>query len=182
MAHQVRMRKFEPIPNGLYPAVFKSFEETKTRYGMSYFFYFEITAQVGNIAPGQSVRGLVSPQLTPKSKLARWIRAMGIEMQEDDTLDLDTLIGRQVVVEIEQVISKDQVYSNVKDVKSVQAMAAFQQPVQQQPMQQVQQQVQQAPIQQPVQQQPVQQAPVQQPVQQPATVSNINVGEDEILF
>jgi hypothetical protein len=174
MAHQVRMRKFEPIPNGLYPAVFKSFEETKTRYGMSYFFYFEITAQVGNIAPGQSVRGLVSPQLTPKSKLARWIRAMGIEMQENDTLDLDTLIGRQVVVEVEQVISKDQVYSNVKDVKSVQAMAAFQPQPQ--------------PVQQPAQQVPVQQALVQQPTQQPspaqqpATAPNINVGEDEILF
>lgn len=133
----------------------------------------------------KTIYGMTSSKPSPRSKLFAWLRAFGITMDLGQTFDLELLIGKQVIANVENSTSMtnghEVTYSNVKDLMNA---AQMPQPVQHPPMQAtggyapapqqpVYQQQGPAPVQQyqqpPVQQQPVQQPPVQQfAPQQPA--------------
>lgn len=82
---------------------------------------------------GVELRGLASlpARLTPKSKLRQWAQAiLGREFAEGDSLDLDTLLGRQCRISTTTVEGKKGgQFTNVKDVLMARAARGAQKPL-----------------------------------------------------
>lgn len=148
----VRMQKFDPISNGTYPMVIDDIKEQTGKFGPCFNFIFRVSQDTGAVKAGSMATGLVSQQLTPKSKLARWLTAMGINLEVGQDFDLQQIKGKLVACDVEQ--NGD--FSNVVEVKSIKVLEALGWK-QNTPTQTAA----------PAQATPAQAAPVQQPVQQP---------------
>lgn len=116
MANTVRMQKFDPVPDGLYPAVLRKIFPVSNQYGDSFRMNFEITQNMGPVTAGTMVSGMVSAMLTPKSKLQRWIKLLGgNDIQIGQDFDIDILVGRPCVVKT----VRNGEYSNVKELENI---------------------------------------------------------------
>ena len=114
MAIVVEIQKERPIEEGEYYAVLRDVQEIQGKYGPVLKFWFDITE------PGYetSVSGLCSKIARPRSKLFRWLMALGADLSQATTFDVTTLKGAPAIIVVSSVTSPSgEEYVNVIDVK-----------------------------------------------------------------
>ena len=114
MAIIVEIQKQKPIEEGEYYAVLRDVQELQGKYGPMLKFWFDITE------PGYetSVSGLCSKVASPRSKLFRWLVALGADLSQTDVLDVTTLKGAAAIIVVSVVTAPSgEEYLNVVDVK-----------------------------------------------------------------
>jgi hypothetical protein len=115
MAIIVEVPKQKMIEEGEYVAVLRDVQEAQGKYGPILKFWFEITE------PGYetTVSGICSKSAaSPRSKLFRWLIALGADLSRLETVDVTSFIGTTVVVTVSAVTTSDgDEYLNVVDVK-----------------------------------------------------------------
>lgn len=128
---KVTMKDFDIVPAGLYPAKLLKIEASIKKFGPCFDWTFQITQSIGKVKQGAQVTGLTSQQLTPKSKMAKWITAFGFNVAIDQDFELNLLIDKEAAVEVTVTPATDGPgFSNVTDVRSFQSLQAFQAAVQ----------------------------------------------------
>jgi hypothetical protein len=97
---QIVCKEFE-VEDGKYDAIIAAIEEKETALGRRY----QITANVESQDPdvdGSPVSTLVRRSLTRTSRLGRfWQAATGQELENGQKVDLDEMIGKRVLVYVE---------------------------------------------------------------------------------
>jgi hypothetical protein len=114
MAVIVEIQRQKPIDEGEYYAVLRDVQELQGKYGTVLKFWFDI------VEPGYetSVSGLCSKIASPRSKLFRWLVALGADLSQADTFDVTVLKGAPAIVVVSTVTTPSgEEYVNVIDVK-----------------------------------------------------------------
>jgi hypothetical protein len=101
----VKLELRKPLKSGVYPAVVVGVKPAETRFGMQLEWRFRLEDEGRH-----TVRAYSSTAYTPKSKLARWVRACLGELPEE--LDTNRLAGTACLVDVDA----DGEYPRVKDV------------------------------------------------------------------
>lgn len=65
------------------------------------------------------VQGACSVKLTEKSNLNKWLKAMGIEVGDGEEVDVESAVGKVVMVQVVDNERDDMIYSKVKEVMAV---------------------------------------------------------------
>lgn len=97
------------LPPGIYPAVFSKIEEQSNDNGT--FWMWTFTARNGD--EDVEITATTSPRITPKTKAAKWLLGLGINIDVGATVDFETLYDTpcQIVV-----IINDAGYSRIDSV------------------------------------------------------------------
>jgi len=114
MAVIVEIQRQKPIDEGEYYAVLRDVQELQGKYGTVLKFWFDIVES----GYETTVSGLCSKIATPKSKLLRWLVALGADLSQADTFDVTTLKGAPAIIVVSVVTTPSgEEYVNVIDVK-----------------------------------------------------------------
>jgi hypothetical protein len=89
----VKLQLLKPLKTGTYPAVVVEVKPVETRFGAQLEWRFRLEEG------GHTLRTFSSTAYTPKSKLARWVRACLGELPEE--LDTGRLAGTACCVKID---------------------------------------------------------------------------------
>jgi hypothetical protein len=114
MAIVVDIQRQKLIDEGEYYAVLRDVQELQGKYGPVLKFWFDITE------PGYetSVSGICSKIASPRSKLFRWLIALGADLSQADSFDISTLKGASCIIVVSGVTAPSgEEYVNVVDVK-----------------------------------------------------------------
>ncbi len=115
---RTRVGEFAQLEEGLYEATIDDIELVDIEgYGQRLRFIFKVETE----DEPEYVNGLANPKINERSKLWKWLKAAGIDPEDYDVgeeIDLNQLIGRKVMVRIENRKAKsgDFEFSNVTDV------------------------------------------------------------------
>jgi hypothetical protein len=114
MAVIVEIQRQKPIDEGEYYAVLRDVQELQGKYGTVLKFWFDIVES----GYETSVSGLCSKIASPRSKLFRWLVALGADLSQADTFDVTALKGAPAIVVVSTVTTPSgEEYVNVVDVK-----------------------------------------------------------------
>jgi len=115
------------IPNDVYAAEVKKIDERVLEHGATAFVTFEI---IEGEQAGTSLTYLAScEKVTPNTKLGRMVEALGIEVKVNNSIDPDSLIGKQcrILTRKKKIVRKDGTTyedSKVSEVLPVKEVAA----------------------------------------------------------
>lgn len=108
MGIQVIRTKSEPLPAGAYTATIEAIEQAEGQYGPQLKARFLIE---DDEFAGKTLTGWASLTFSPKSKLFSWVKAAvfnGREVPDTyGTFDTDHLLGRRVILNVEQAKGSD---------------------------------------------------------------------------
>jgi hypothetical protein len=109
---------YPTVEPGSYAACVDSIKEQEcSKHGKtwtSWKVYFKIIEE-GEYEGGK-VSGLVTPILSPGSKLDQWLTVLGIEVPVEEEFDTDTMIGATCLIIVAQTHDGDKIYSNVSTI------------------------------------------------------------------
>ena len=98
MALTLTAEDYTVVDDGEYPAKFAGYEQKTTEFGPAVILTFELQDEENR---GVAVSGMASQKLTPKAKLRGWVEGMmGRALETNESVDLDDLIGRKVMLYI----------------------------------------------------------------------------------
>jgi hypothetical protein len=123
-------QEFEVLPTGDYLAQITDWEEDKGQYGPQFRFKFEIIKPKAQ--EGKNLSGWCSKKLskggTRPSKLWTWCEAaFNRPISEGENVDIDTLVGRQLVLSVivEPKSDGDGEYNKIANVKAYKGQEPF---------------------------------------------------------
>lgn len=112
---------YAEVEDGEYAATVTKIEDLDTQYGPAYKIHFDL-------GDGITLTGLcnVPDNFSPKSKVYQWYcAAMGVkELDEDEEVDIDAMIGRKCRVLVEQREGKERTWATVTKVMPLRAKKA----------------------------------------------------------
>ena len=113
---KIKVATYEVLPPDIYSAEVIEVVETTTLHGPAAKFRFRIVdADYGGVI----ITGIASvPELGigPRSKLYRWLQALGINPAEHDEIDLSQLVGRRCRLKVINQERDGLTYNRVEDV------------------------------------------------------------------
>jgi hypothetical protein len=116
MSLKVKVATYEVVEPGTYSAEIAEIAETETRYGRGVKVRFRLVdAEYGGVVVS-AIASIPELGIGPKSKLYRWLRALGTDPADMDEVDLVTMVGRRCRVQIINEERDCQVYNRIADV------------------------------------------------------------------
>lgn len=110
--------EWELLPEDVYEAEVTNIEEKETKYGESLSWEFTL---VGEGVEDTKVWGMTTTNLVnlDRCKLWNWIKTLGLELEDDQELDTDELLGKPCRVLVEKYEGSDNIERNkVKEILS----------------------------------------------------------------
>ena len=118
MSVKIQRTKYEPVPEGIYPASIVSIDlDDNSEYGSQVKFRFLLDPFPG-FASGKELHAWASASFGPKSKLFKWTQSILGTLPEDYSFDSDDLINKRVMLVIGHTVKPDgAVFDKVELIK-----------------------------------------------------------------
>lgn len=121
MGMKIKKTKNTHIDEGVYKAVVSQIQEKQGNFGNFYIWTFLVKGAMNDEQPIEGVvkvTGLTSETFSENSKMYKWARACGLDVESDE-IDLERAIKAIVRITIEDDEDKDgRVWSKVKQIRS----------------------------------------------------------------
>ncbi len=96
MSIKISQTKYEPVPEGIYPATIEAIEAETGEFGPQLKFKFQLEPFQG-FDDGKQLYAWCSRKFSPKSKLYAWTAALLGKIPADYTFDSDDLLEKMRV-------------------------------------------------------------------------------------
>jgi hypothetical protein len=116
--------KYEPIPEGVYPASIVSIDlDDTSEFGSQLKFKFQLDPFEG-YESGKEMHGWASARFSPKSKLFKWTTSILGNVPDDYDFDSEDLINKRVLLVIGRNVKPDGAeFDKIEGVKPLRATA-----------------------------------------------------------
>lgn len=132
MSRVMEVTSYELLDPGRYPATIGEITDEEGNFGLQFKLRFDLAGE----HEGQSLHAWCSQKLSQKSKLYQWVVGItGRAPQPGESFDIDSLLGRKVIINISVETKKDgsgMEFNRVTAIKG--ARPAQEQPPQQLPV------------------------------------------------
>ena len=127
MSFVVQKEKAQVLEAAWYVGKVVKVEDFKGKFGPSVRFTFELE---GTEVEGFTVSGICSLPMKVGNKLDNWVRALGIEVLEENSFDLEQLYGMKAKIKVDKLETKDnKIYNNVIELSHYTVPAQVVKPV-----------------------------------------------------
>ncbi len=114
---KLKAEEYKPMEPGDYRARFTGYEEDEGVHGPFVKWYFEVLDEE---YAGRSLKGVTSTSFNPLSKMWAWVQALLARPIEDgEEIDLDDLVGREVMLDIEHQKTERGTFERIAGVRPV---------------------------------------------------------------
>jgi hypothetical protein len=117
MGIKVKAEAYEPMEIGDYRATFTRYEEDEGMHGPMIKWFFELDDED---YPGRTISGISSTAFNPMSKMYAWVQAlMGRPIEDGEEIDLDDLVGRQVMIDVDHKQTERGTFERIAGLRPV---------------------------------------------------------------
>lgn len=107
MSVKIQRTKYEPIPEGIYPATIMTIDlDDTSEYGSQLKFKFLLDPFEG-YESGKELMAWSSARFSPKSKLFKWTQSILGNIPDDYNFDSDDLLNKRVLLVVGRNIKPD---------------------------------------------------------------------------
>ena len=124
---KLRTTDYEPLEPGDYRAKFTGYEEDEGEHGPFVKLFFELLDEEH---AGKILTGIAYTKFNPMSKLFAWTQALlGRPIEDGEEIDLDDLVGRECMLDIEHRKTERGTFERVVAVRPVRKKKGKPEPV-----------------------------------------------------
>ena len=122
MSVKIERTKYEPIPEGIYPASIVAIDlDDTSEYGSQLKFKFQLDPFEG-YESGKELHAWASARFSPKSKLFKWTQSILGNVPDDYGFDSDDLMNKRVLLVIGRNVKPDGTeFDKVESIKPLRA-------------------------------------------------------------
>lgn len=118
---KLKAESYEAMDVGDYRAKFTRYEEDEGIHGEMIKWFFDCQDEDYE---GRTISGISSTAFNPMSKMYAWVQAlMGRPIEDGEEIDLDDLIGREVMIDVDHKLTERGTFERIAGLRPVRKKA-----------------------------------------------------------